>query len=352
MITDKTVFILGAGSDNIYGFPTGSGLREYIIKDFINDLASVWDIYNEPPHPEKYQYFLFNTHPQINAKIKRCFLETAPEFIDRFKNSSNLSIDLFLSRNQKFEEIGKLAIIIKILKAERDSKFREDLDKEIQGIDWYKHIFTEMSKTLTEPDSYVNFKDNNLTFVTFNYDRSIENFIHESFYNSFDAIVDYKLVTDSNNENIPAKLIPFKFLHVYGKISDLPWQSNESIFYGANGEIEIKKYSENIKIIYDKRKSEQEIKTIKGEINNAERIYFLGFGFALENLKILEIPHLLKPGQKVYATAFNWKEKEIEKLKKNFTQNQAFNKALTLKKSELIIKNTNCLDLLRDHPPS
>jgi hypothetical protein len=66
----------------------------------------------------------------------------------------------------------------------------------------------------------------------------------------------------------------------------------------------------------------------------------------------LEIPHLLKPGQKVYGTAFNWKEKEIEKLKKKFIQNKAFNKALMLQQSELIIKNTNCLDLLREHPPT
>ena len=48
--------------------------------------------------------------------MKRGYLDIASEFIDRFSKSSNQSIDLFLSRNQKFEEIGKVAIIIKILK--------------------------------------------------------------------------------------------------------------------------------------------------------------------------------------------------------------------------------------------
>lgn len=352
MINDKTVFILGAGSNHVYGFPTGSELREYIITEFLSDLENIWDIYKNPPHPKDHQYFIFNTHPQINDKRKNEYLKIAPEFINKFKDSSNPSIDLFLSRNTRFEDIGKTAIIIKILRDERGSKFDEDLDATSRIIDWYKHIFIKMSETLIETDSFTDFKKNNLTFITFNYDRSIEYFIHKSLYNSFDEIIDHKMEIYTDNEYSPENLMPFKFLHVYGKISELYWQSGGELDYSPNGEIKIDKYSQNIKIIYEERKNEQEIKTIKDEISSAKKIYFLGFGFAPENLKILEIPHVLKPGQKIYGTALNWKKREIEELEKIFIKNEDFYKALHETKSELIIKNTNCLDLLRDYPPT
>jgi len=352
MINDKTVFILGAGSNHVYGFPTGSELREYIITEFISDLENIWDIYKNPPHPKDHQYFIFNTHPQINDKRKNEYLKIVPEFINRFKTSSNPSIDLFFLCNTIFEDIGKIAIIIKILRDERGSKFDEDIDPTHRSIDWYKHIFIKMSETLTEPDSYTDFIKNNLTFITFNYDRSIENFIHERFYNSFDDIIDHKTEIYTDDEYSPENLMPFKFLHVYGKISGLPWQSGNQLDYNPNGEIEIDKYSQNIKIIYEERKNEQEIKTIKDEISGAKKIYFLGFGFAPENLKILKIPDVLKPGQKIYGTALNWKETEIEELRKIFIKNEDFNIALRETKSELIIKNTDCLDLLRDYPPT
>ncbi|UCE53325.1 MAG: hypothetical protein JSV31_29415 [Desulfobacterales bacterium] len=153
---------------------------------------------------------------------------------------------------------------------------------------------------------------------------------------------------DPDNEYSPTKLMLFKFLHVYGKISDLPWQSPNHLNYGPVGEIKIDDYSQNIRIIYDKRIDEEEIKIIRDEIHSAKRIYFLGFGFALENLKILDFPNVLMPGQKVYGTAYNAKEEEIEEIKNRFVQNNEFNKALHDRESELIIKNTNCLDLLRE----
>ncbi|UCE53326.1 MAG: hypothetical protein JSV31_29420 [Desulfobacterales bacterium] len=110
MITDKTVFILGAGSNHVYGFPTGSELLEYIIIEFKGDLKKNWNTNKIPPHPESYQYFIFHSHPELNEKRRRKLEESAQEFIDRFKTSSNPSIDLFLSRTRSLKKLERLRL--------------------------------------------------------------------------------------------------------------------------------------------------------------------------------------------------------------------------------------------------
>ena len=165
MITDKTILIIGAGSNKVYGFPTGTELRRYIIKEFEKDLNSIWDEIDPPQNPEKGQFLIFSSHPQINSRKKQGYLKIAQKFIERFNASSNLSIDLFIARNPDFAEVGKLSIIMKLLKAEFKSKFREDLDRANQNQDWYIHIFKKLSEGLTHSESYINFKKNDISFI-------------------------------------------------------------------------------------------------------------------------------------------------------------------------------------------
>jgi hypothetical protein len=156
----KTVFILGAGASKPYGYPTGKELRKSICE----------------LHENRY------------------FVDRAPDaltFCERFKNSSIESIDLFLTRNPHYEQIGKFAIALCISGKERLSKFREDMEHNDQ--DWYTFIFNKLLGNGIAQDSYTNFNVSDFAFITFNYDRSFEYFIEESLINSFTEIEPEKI---------------------------------------------------------------------------------------------------------------------------------------------------------------
>ena len=99
MIKENTVFILGAGASNPYGYDVGADLSMKIFSQF----------------ETKYKEYLVrhdvglknrNLDDYINTKNKGDLREFLNEFRDSF-SSTNTSIDLFLSRNNKFESFGK-----------------------------------------------------------------------------------------------------------------------------------------------------------------------------------------------------------------------------------------------------
>ena len=96
MITENTVFILGAGASKPYGFPTALELRKDIIYSFTSDFQNALTKFNQSS----------GDNLQFSPAIK--------ELIETFRLSSTKSIDLFLSRNKKYYELGKaiLAFLI------------------------------------------------------------------------------------------------------------------------------------------------------------------------------------------------------------------------------------------------
>ena len=195
MISKKTVFVLSAGASWPYGFPTTQELRRKICQEF-------------PVHLEK----LISGEGESSV-LRRAQVQEAKELSAAFSTSSTQSIDLFLARNHKFSEIGKMAIVLCILQAEDTSCFREDMKHEKQ--DWYSYLFARMTEQLIEPESFKLFGKNKVAFITFNYDRSLEHFLYESLSNSFGSAPKEKIIDELNK-------IPI--FHVYGKVAKLLWQ--------------------------------------------------------------------------------------------------------------------------------
>ena len=307
MINEKTVFVLGAGASYPYGYPIGKELRRQICLNFENQLTAIL---------ENDQLLLAKQNITSHAK----------KFTDKFYHSSNTSIDLFLARNQQYSDIGRIAIALNILRYEKHSKFREKLRNQSQ--DWYFYLFNRMTRELTAPDSHKDFKKNDVAFITFNYDRSLEYFMHDSFLNSFTKM----------QKGINESIIPFPFLHVYGVIEQLHWQSNK---YGSEYRDIFESYKNlerlknNIKLIHDVKKSIDS--NIRPTLHNAKRIFFLGFGYHKENMEILNIPDILNLKQEIYGTALGFTDKEIKDIKKQFPTK-------TVK-----IENIDCVELLREY---
>jgi hypothetical protein len=120
MIEQETVFILGAGASAPYGYPTGNGLRNAICQGF----------------PKKLQKLLPISQTVIPRETLRGLIRDSGEFANTFDLSNTPSIDLFLARNPRFSQVGKIAIALEILTAEGNSRFGENVEK---GQDWYSY---------------------------------------------------------------------------------------------------------------------------------------------------------------------------------------------------------------------
>lgn len=314
MIKEKTLFVLGAGASRPYVYPTGKELRHQIISRFVGRYsASV--LRGEKSHIVK---------ETSSRKVKH--------FCETFLKSSNKSIDLFLSRNPSFAGYGILAILIMILDAELRSKFREDMDDVNQ--DWYSYLFDRMTADFIQEGQY-HIAENNISFITFNYDRSLEHFIHESLGNSFTSV---------NTTEIINEVKKIRIVHIYGKVADLKWQNHgEGIPYRTKpNQIWIPDLSKNIKVIYDET-SDPTIDEARQLLMNADRIFFLGFGYAEENMKLLNFPGVVKPGQKVYGTAKGLSGKEISDVKDSYFVRD------DTEPSDIIIDEVDCITLLRKY---
>ncbi len=317
MIGEVTVFILGAGASAPYGLPTGQQLRKNIIE-------KTRTLYGDR----------VNEHYKNNTTIlDEDIFSSINRFTEKFDKSSNPSIDLFLNRNKNnpmLVELGKKAIAINILEAERTSKFREKRPTDYG--DWYTYLFKKMTEMLKDPDQYRHFGENKILIITFNYDRSLEHFLYESLKNSFSSIDDREYMD---------QLRQIKIHHIYGKINNLPWEVDDRRdrmnlkHYGDAYDLPyIELCANNIRTIYEERER-PELDEAKRWLSNAKQIYFLGFGYAKENLDVLGIPESL-PDIDIYGTAKGYNPNERTHIIDNFFKERRIN-----------LQDTDCLDLLR-----
>ena len=323
MIDIPTVFILGAGSSKPYGYPTGAELRELIVNEFYIEFSE-----------------LLSKEPSISANNKLRHLKEAKKFIDAFDKSSIESIDKYLSLNPFFSYYGKIAIIVSIHKKEKLSKSRGDVDPKQ---DWYKLLFNRMISSFNKPSDFDKFSENKVAFITFNYDRSLDHFIYESFDNSFlqnrHDIESAHLETTSINSN---KYIPFRFIHVYGQVDKIKWYGGSNYKEKFTFQ-EIEKLSENIRVIGERANNIDEIKKI---ITESKRIFFLGFGYAKENTDSIRILDIINKDWEIYGTAKGMTAKEIEDVKSTFRK--SFSKPLPSRFGPQI-ETKNCYELLREY---
>ena len=214
-------------------------------------------------------------------------------------------------------------------------------------------------------EDYVNLADNDVKFITFNYDRSLEHYLFQSFMNSFSEI--------KPDEKIKI-LKKLKIIHIFGQVSGLEWQDeNIKYTYGIDPySVDVERISKGLKIIYEEKEKTKletkdlenkensnleetkdlennenpKIKEAKDLIKKANRIFFLGFGYAPENLKILDIPNILNIKQNIYGTAFGSFEEEIKKIKPNL---DVLIDGKRFENKKIILEDCDCLELLKKY---
>ena len=289
MITKKTVLVLGAGASMPYGFPSGRDLKDKIC----NMLSSPSDSSFEP---------------LARMGFGENYLMIFAQALSR---SGQPSVDAFLEHQPDFVELGKVVTAWSLLPYERThslfDEWREKrLSVNINQNDWYELLFNE----LIEDVEFESFADKNeLSVITFNYDRSLEHYLFTALWNSFPTRV----------EMCAEKVNSIPIVHVHGCLGRLDWQTGSSdivpydVWEGESAQkiSAVTNASNSIKIIHEAPDNDPDFIRARELLSSATVVYFLGFGFHPANCQRLKIGSITN-GKWLYGTFLGLSKKRKE----------------------------------------
>lgn len=278
MIEKRIVFVFGAGISEPYKFPLGRGLAQHIC-DQLGPKTAVRKVFEGMGY---------------DPKLIR-------EFHDAFKKSGRQSVDMFLEKRTEFSPIGKAAIAYALIPYEIDNNLFTRHSENL-----YVYLFDRLCGN---DETLADFIRNNLSVITYNYDRSFEHFIHTALMNNFKI--------DEKQAATYVSYLPI--VHLHGQLGYLPWQDGKPEqtrrFSSDLDEPSIRAASECIKIIHEADNlDDREFFRAHQLLAKAQEIVFLGFGYHPTNLQRLRLD-LLLPGTILRGTCYGLTTKEIAELR-------------------------------------
>ena len=330
MFNEETVFILGAGASWHYGCPTGEDLVNEIRKK-ADKLVIDWKRAEAEDNLTKYIPNYFKKLDNNPKQARDNFIKECELIQNKLRWINPLSIDLFLETNPDLQNIGKLLIGLVLLECETEYEMHKgnlnrktqlisfpDIENQKRGHvidvkkckdDWCRFIVHEMVSGCSQSCDLLN---NKVSFITFNYDVTLENRIYQAisqigYFNNEDK---RKFFTREN----------FVF-HVYGQLRN---PSFENKLFGTFPRHEDLNYENMVKglnlaweaagklktIIESERDSDSSIiEEAKKKLKSAAQIFVLGYGFDSTNNQLLQLNETLRWSRewaiKVCFTNFN-----------------------------------------------
>jgi len=263
MINKKTVLVLGAGASVPYGFPTGQVLTNDLVRLFSkssnldNMEHALGGIANRPVNVSKFDAQAFSSKLKDNPQ----------------------SIDKWLSINQSMKNIGRIGIFYKIMHYESSVNIDLERARSKNPGRWYSALWTEMTSS-AKMKTIEDVLQNKLVVITWNYDRSLEEYLFRVACNTF--------VSDDHTR-IANFINKIPIIHLHGSLGRLPWQEDNGeniVEFGSNASWrEAIEYASKIKIIEEYEKNEKALLYLE----DAQNVFFLGCGFHEENMSKLKI---------------------------------------------------------------
>ncbi len=262
MIRTPTVFILGAGASAPHKFDTGETLLRNARMMSLETLTEY---------------------------IKPLPRSGAPPLHDALINTGDLSIDAMLETRPDIHAPGKALMARMLLNQERTALSNHH----VADRDWYGTLFTAMGAPNVEEALA-----QKVTFITYNYDRSLEYRLAEAWRVKFDP-----------NRAVDPPSLRRMFIHLHGQLGFLPEIGGEgaTVSYGGSSEgiteTDVLEASRVIKIVSEPHPDEPQFVKAREALSQAQRVIFLGFGFAPRNYERLQLETCLKETAVIYACA-------------------------------------------------
>lgn len=277
----RKTFIVGAGASAEFGLPTG--------KDLVKKIETICNIeaddFGRYKSGDRVLWQAFSALPRHDGKRwNPGFLANVAKKI-RQNMGLAPSIDNFLDTHQEKEgwvEVGKLAIARAVLEAESRTNLWFDSRNTYNQPsfarlpqNWLTEIFRILVTQKGEQDFCAALKS--CRFITFNYDRVIEQFFHQ-------ATKSYFNISNQRADEICEDCL--NIVHVYGSLGPVTC-SDPSLFGTWNDAQYLAQASSLLKTFTEGVAQRSEIELAKSWLKETEVLCFLGFGFHPLNLRAL-----------------------------------------------------------------
>jgi NAD-dependent SIR2 family protein deacetylase len=298
------VFIVGAGASCEFGLPMGSTLTKQI-KDKLQLDGNNYRTSNlKNPVVNAALDRLLNANFSGTArwKIKEDFAKQIYRYSDVHTIAPSIDNYLEANRGDKVVELmGKLGIAACLLEAEQSSPLGKtrngSMSVDLEGVKdtWLTKLALFLNEGINPSNAISYF--NNVSFITFNYDRCIEHFFHTAVKSYF---------ANLGTDTVAEILARMDVHHVYGSLGEYdgtfgfrdpspPYQALSLV--GATA---------NLRTFGESEAEEERNKTIDKIMSQADTLVFLGFSFNSTNMKILTPPeHSIR---RVFFTSYGMSE--------------------------------------------
>lgn len=274
-------FIVGAGASAEFGLPTGSEL----VKKIEQVCRVEVDSFDELRSGDKEFCHAFGYLPRTREqRWNRQFFASIAKNI-RQNMGLAPSIDNFLDTHQAKDgwvEVGKLAIARTVLEAEAHSKLWFDIRNTYNQPsfaqlpnNWLSELFRILVTQKGESEFCAALSS--CRFITFNYDRVIEQFFHQAIKSYFDVSNETANTICANSLNV---------VHVYGSLGKVNCSFPNSFGnwkdprYLAEAAMGLRTFTEGAS-------EPSEIERARNWLGSSDLVCFLGFGFLPLNLRAL-----------------------------------------------------------------
>ncbi|MQW73465.1 hypothetical protein GHK50_21080 [Sinorhizobium medicae] len=334
MFEGNVVFVVGAGGSFDFGFPMGEQLKDQIANKLSIRFRDSGELAGGDPQVVE----------ALRALARRKGLQSINPFLQSARSIASampqaISIDNFLHTHADEPDlvlIGKIAIAASILDAEGASKIYMGRDKHSFDFSETKNVWhNTFCKILTEnvQRSSIDNLFDNVSFITFNYDRCIEHYISNWLSN-------YMLVSLEEAQEWTSRLTVF---HPYGQVGRLPWQQSADVKVPFGGRVDASDLiavAEQIRTFTERVESDS-LAPIRARIANADMIVYLGFSYGRMNLELLAIDSI-GPSKRVIGTAFGISEQNKSAIVRQLLQSLA----VPVSQGSYDLVNMTCSDLL------
>lgn len=303
MFRSKTLFVVGAGASQEVGLPTGKELRDTIA----SKVNIRFNTIQEQVSGDQLIMQALRRHVEQAKREHRPGEDASSIDVNSYLHAGwhiseampqALSIDNFIDAQQdrKIELCGKLAITRSILLAEKGSKLHFDpssghkLEHKALEQTWY-NSFTQILAEGHRRDGLDRLFEN-VSFISFNYDRCVEHYL-------FHALQNYFRISEDEAADL---LNGLEIHHPYGVIGNLPWQPGGGVPFGARCNApELLGLSQRVKTFTERVDDAEMVQKMREAMHNAEVVVFLGFGFHPQNMELIKPPRDAKT-VRVFAT--------------------------------------------------
>lgn len=275
MFRQKVVFVIGAGASYEYKLPLGSELKDRIA-------AAVRFRF-------EYGDRLVGGDPNLRDHIRR-HVNGDRARSDDYTRAANLlasAIPTFVSVDEALHyvsgtaeavEVGKIAIIDQILAAERGSKLAFDRNNgrvQVPHDGWLAEMLSIAAAGLKRDELSTVF--DHVTFVNFNYDRVIEQYLYWALQESLSA----------SAEEAAGIVSRLNILRPYGSIGKFSPNFSDQFAFGTTAHFDPFARLGSLGT-YTDQKPMHDLAAMQNAIHGAKLIIFLGFGYHNSNVDLIQ----------------------------------------------------------------